>query len=589
MGSNGSACSSQSVITISLAPPLNVTASQSNFTTCVESNFPKYSKAVQLTANGASTYNWFPCNSYIVPCVGSIVQVRPPTSTCYTVTGNTSVCSGSAIVCVTVVPQFTIAVTPPLPIMCVEDSLKMTVSNIGTLSVAPYTYFWNDPEPVSIYNQLNFSVTAFPTNATPNPKLVTYTTEVWDNRGCVSLEKLVTVTVIPRPVTAVSVPTINGVPTRTLCYPGTSTGVQDVTLTLTACNTNSLPPQYDPTFTWTAPPTYTNPWPFYTPNVTNGQCSQVGILAPKRLPNVVTYTVVSGYNGIPGCRREDTLTITTVDCRSVTILATTFTTQVENDTICSRQCITFRNPNDTAYGGPQTYTWTFQGGNPMISYLKEPTVCYNLPGKFNVILRVANQYPQPGGSSAVKPVFQMIKVVDIPNPQILPQIVFQNHPKDTTIRFGTSIVLTVTNAASVIWSPNYQISSLTSPVVTVSPMQSTQYIVEGYNSKNCRSQDTINVLVVDDCGEMFVPNAFSPNNDGVNDKLYVRGQCLETLTFMVFNRWGEKVFETNDKTVGWDGTFKGELMNTAVFVFRLEGKTYDGKGYSMKGNVTLVR
>jgi gliding motility-associated-like protein len=58
---------------------------------------------------------------------------------------------------------------------------------------------------------------------------------------------------------------------------------------------------------------------------------------------------------------------------------------------------------------------------------------------------------------------------------------------------------------------------------------------------------------------------------------------------MVFNRWGEKVFETNDKNVGWDGTFKGELMNTAVFVFRLEGKTYDGKGYSMKGNVTLVR
>jgi gliding motility-associated-like protein len=273
----------------------------------------------------------------------------------------------------------------------------------------------------------------------------------------------------------------------------------------------------------------------------------------------------------------------------VTLLPTTFTTATENDTICSRQCITFLNPNDTAYGGPQTYTWTFPGGNPAVSYLKNPTVCYNLPGKYNVILKVANPYPIPVGSSAVKPVFNMIRVVDIPNPQILPQIVFETNPGDTIIRFGTSIVLTVTNAASYVWSPNYNISSLTGNAVTVHPLQTTQYIVQGYNSRNCTSSDTINVIVVDDCGEMYVPNAFSPNNDGVNDILYVRGQCLETLTFMVFNRWGEKVFETNDKTIGWDGTFKGELMNTGVFVFRLEGKTYEGKGYSMKGNVTLVR
>jgi gliding motility-associated-like protein len=58
---------------------------------------------------------------------------------------------------------------------------------------------------------------------------------------------------------------------------------------------------------------------------------------------------------------------------------------------------------------------------------------------------------------------------------------------------------------------------------------------------------------------------------------------------MVFNRWGQKVFETTDKNIGWDGTFKGDLMNTGVFVYRLEGKDYDGKGYSMKGNVTLIR
>ncbi|MCW3078527.1 MAG: hypothetical protein JWO32_3136 [Bacteroidetes bacterium] len=587
-GSNGGSCASQTVVSVSLAPPLNVAASQNSFTTCIANNFPKFSKPVQLTASGASSYNWFPCNSYISICIGPVVQVRPPTSTCYTITGNTSVCSGSAVICVTVIPQYTVTVTPPLPIMCTGDSLKLKVANIGTVSVAPFTYSWADPEPISIYNPLDFSVTAFPTNTTTNPRSVTYTTEVLDSRGCISVEKLVTVTVVPRPITAVSIPTINGVPTNTLCFVGNSTGVPDVTLTLCANNTNSLPPQYNPTFTWV--PTYTTPaGPILTQNPTSGPQSCVIVSAPHRTPTPMTFTVVSGYNGIPGCRREDTVSVIAVDCRSVTPFS--FTTATTNDTICSRQCITYLAPQDTTFGGPLTYTWNFPGGNPNVSNLKNPTVCYNLPGRYNALLTVHNPYPlaNAAGSSYTRGYLNFIKVVDIPNPQILPQIIFQRNPKDTVIRFGASIVLTATNAVSYIWDPPYNISPLTGSVVTVNPLQTTQYHVKGYNSSQCYSNDTINVIVIDDCGEMFVPNAFSPNGDGANDKLYVRGLCLETLTFLVFNRWGEKVFETNDKSIGWDGTYKGELLNTGVFVFRLEGKTYDGKGYSMKGNVTLVR
>ena len=58
---------------------------------------------------------------------------------------------------------------------------------------------------------------------------------------------------------------------------------------------------------------------------------------------------------------------------------------------------------------------------------------------------------------------------------------------------------------------------------------------------------------------------------------------------MIFNRWGEKVFETSDQKLGWDGTFNGDKLNSGVFVYRLEGKDYSGKGYSMKGNVSLIR
>jgi len=99
----------------------------------------------------------------------------------------------------------------------------------------------------------------------------------------------------------------------------------------------------------------------------------------------------------------------------------------------------------------------------------------------------------------------------------------------------------------------------------------------------------VDVCVIQDCGDMFVPNAFSPNGDGHNDFLYVRGKCLQNMTFQVFNRWGEIVWETNDPAKGWDGKYNGELMNTAVFVFRLVGTTYSNEPYSLKGNVTLIR
>ncbi|MBP9069930.1 MAG: gliding motility-associated C-terminal domain-containing protein, partial [Bacteroidia bacterium] len=83
----------------------------------------------------------------------------------------------------------------------------------------------------------------------------------------------------------------------------------------------------------------------------------------------------------------------------------------------------------------------------------------------------------------------------------------------------------------------------------------------------------------------------SPNgrDDPENETLKVYGFCLESMTFQVFNRWGQKVWETNDQNIGWDGTFKGEELNTGVFVYRLEGKDFKGKGYSLKGNVSLIR
>jgi len=88
--------------------------------------------------------------------------------------------------------------------------------------------------------------------------------------------------------------------------------------------------------------------------------------------------------------------------------------------------------------------------------------------------------------------------------------------------------------------------------------------------------------------ELFVPTAFTPNNDGENDVLFVRGDLLE-MSFQLYNRWGEKVFETNDQSIGWDGYYQGKLVDPGVFVYSLSTKCSNTEEVIEKGNITVIR
>jgi gliding motility-associated-like protein len=88
---------------------------------------------------------------------------------------------------------------------------------------------------------------------------------------------------------------------------------------------------------------------------------------------------------------------------------------------------------------------------------------------------------------------------------------------------------------------------------------------------------------------IYIPNIFSPNNDGNNDILYVRGENVKELTFSIYNRWGEKVFESHDINKGWDGTQNGKKCEAGVYVYRAEITFKDGKTIMKRGDVTLVR
>jgi len=112
------------------------------------------------------------------------------------------------------------------------------------------------------------------------------------------------------------------------------------------------------------------------------------------------------------------------------------------------------------------------------------------------------------------------------------------------------------------------------------------------DENGCENEATVTVNVregICDFPYIFVPSGFTPNNDGENDVLFVRGVFIDELTFIIYDRWGDQVFETNNQEIGWDGTKNGEALPSGVFGYYLRAVCKNGEVYTRQGNVTLVR
>ncbi|WP_372753667.1 gliding motility-associated C-terminal domain-containing protein [Labilibaculum sp.] len=116
-----------------------------------------------------------------------------------------------------------------------------------------------------------------------------------------------------------------------------------------------------------------------------------------------------------------------------------------------------------------------------------------------------------------------------------------------------------------------------------------EYWVKVSNNSNCSASDTITVSFRKNYPSFGLPNAFSPNGDGHNDKLFIRGENVKEATLIIYNRLGQKIFESSNINNGWDGSFKGKLQGMDVYVYLLEVTFLDGKKINKKGNVALLR
>ncbi len=113
------------------------------------------------------------------------------------------------------------------------------------------------------------------------------------------------------------------------------------------------------------------------------------------------------------------------------------------------------------------------------------------------------------------------------------------------------------------------------------------YRVTGYKNGNHAIMSTSNYAEVTPPLTIFVPDAFTPNGDGINDLFCVKGEGLQNFTLRIFNRWGQLVFESYNPKQQWDGTYKGKPAQTDTYVYQLIAS---GLGSQTKtGSVTLVR
>ncbi|PSR02058.1 MAG: hypothetical protein BRD50_07760 [Bacteroidetes bacterium SW_11_45_7] len=139
------------------------------------------------------------------------------------------------------------------------------------------------------------------------------------------------------------------------------------------------------------------------------------------------------------------------------------------------------------------------------------------------------------------------------------------------------------------WTPSIGLDCDDCLQPEASPDTTTVYTLTAISEDSCTVSSEIEVKVRSS-NEVFVPNAFSPNEDGVNDELRILDYgSLDQVTFQVFNRWGELVFETNDPNATWHGTRNGEKLRSGVYVYYLEGTLIDDSEIEQQGSITIIR
>jgi gliding motility-associated-like protein len=162
-------------------------------------------------------------------------------------------------------------------------------------------------------------------------------------------------------------------------------------------------------------------------------------------------------------------------------------------------------------------------------------------------------------------------------------------PEDSTIRYGDSIRINANGALLYVWFPSGPLDTATLSAPMARPLKPQVFTVVGINEYGCRDTGFVDINI-DYRMPDHLPNAFSPNGDGINDMFRIQGLSYQKIAvFKIFNRYGQEVFGTTDETRGWDGSFNGIPCEMGTYYYLVILLLPDGSQRQYKGDLTLMR
>jgi gliding motility-associated-like protein len=288
---------------------------------------------------------------------------------------------------------------------------------------------------------------------------------------------------------------------------------------------------------------------------------------PMASPSTNIQYVVTGISQL-GCVAKDSVTISVIQPFAVRIN--------NNDTICAGQQI------QLTASGANNYNW-FPSTGLSSTTINNPVARPDTTTNYMVIGRDSRNCFSDTG-------YMQIKVYPIPQ--------FNITDDALTLATGFSYQLTTTNSPDIThwkWTPSTGLSCNDCPNPTIIAKSDILYKAEASNDGGCTIIDKITVTVICNDGNVFIPNTFSPNADGMNDVFYPRGKGISGIKSMkIFNRWGELVFQNmnfnpNDANAGWNGIYKNNKLTPDVYVYIVDVVCDNNAIFTLKGNVTLIR
>ncbi len=285
-------------------------------------------------------------------------------------------------------------------------------------------------------------------------------------------------------------------------------------------------------------------------------------------PGAGTYQVLMIMLDSTACNSPDTIK-QTISMTGLNVFAKFFAP----DSVCKNTDVNF---TDSSANGT-SYAWDFgDGGNAGTAAASHT---FDSVGVYTVTFIVSNPASCNGSDTFTK----TIKVLSVPTAD------FSFSPAIAQTNVPTTFTNLSVNATRYAWVfGDGDLSAEVNPVHLFRHTGTFNVCLYARNASNCPAY--LCRLVGADVKPLAdLPTAFSPNGDGSNDVLYVRGAGIQTMNLKIFNRWGTLLFESNDQSIGWDGTYKGQPQPMEAYAYVLSVTFIDDTKLLKKGNVTLLR